>query len=92
MLATAYLERGELEDCERRLESLARTGHRGAEVVRHWAAALKALIDDNASEALKHFNACRAELPRIGGSNAQCRIVHDTLAALRIPVAGPAAT
>ena len=41
MLAAAYRERGELEDCERRLESLARTGHRGAEVVRRWTAALQ---------------------------------------------------
>jgi hypothetical protein len=92
MLAAAYRERGELEDCGRRLESLARTGHRGAEVVRRWTAALQALIDGDTSEALKQFDACRAELPGIGGSNAQRSIVEGTRAALRIPVVEPTAT
>ncbi len=92
MLAAAYRERGELEDCGRRLESLARTGHRGAEVVRRWTAALQALIDGDTSEALKQFDACRAELPGIGGSNAQRSIVERTRAALRIPVVEPTAT
>ena len=86
MLAAAYRERGELEECERRVESLARTGHEGAAVVRHWAVALKALIDGNTPEASKAFDACRAELPRIGGSRAQRGIVEETSGALRLPV------
>ena len=88
MLAAAYRERGELEACERRLESLARAGHEGAAVVRDWAAGLKALIDGDTSEALKQFDACRAELPRIGGSRAQRCIVDETWEALRLPVPG----
>ena len=87
MLAAAYRERGELEQCERRLESLTRAGHEGAAVVRHWAAGLKLLIDGDAPKALKEFDACRAELPRIGGSRAQRAIVEETWAALRLPVA-----
>ena len=92
MLAAAYRERGELEDCERRLESLARTGHQGAEVVRHWAAALKALMDGDTPKALQQFDACRAELPRVGGSHAQRSVVENTRAALCIPVVEPTAT
>jgi len=86
MLAAAYRQRDELEKCERRLESLARAGHEGASVVRHWAAGLKALIEDDTQAALNEFDACRAELPRIGGSGAQRRIVEETRAALHVPV------
>ena len=57
-------------------------------MVLHWAAGLKALIDDDAPTAFKEFDACRAELPRIGGSGAQRSIVEDTSAALRVPVPG----
>ena len=85
MLAAAYRERGELEACERRLESLSKSGHEGAAVVRDWAAALSALMNGNTSEALKHFDACRAELPRVGGSRAQRSIVEETSGALRLP-------
>jgi hypothetical protein len=88
MVAAAYGERGELEDCERRLESLARAGHEGARVVGHWAAALKALLDGETAKALKAFDACCAELPRMGGSRAQRDIVEETRGALRLPVAG----
>jgi len=88
MVAAAYRERGELEECERRLESLARAGHEAAAVVRHWAAGLKALIDGDAPKASREFDACRAELPRIGGSGAQRGIVEETRGALRLPVAG----
>ena len=86
MLAAAYRERGELEECERRLESLARAGHEGAAVVRHWAAGLKALIDGDTPKALEEFDACRAELPRIGGSHAQRGIVEETRSTLHLPV------
>jgi hypothetical protein len=92
MLAAAYRKRGELEDCERRVESLARTGHRGAEVVRRWTAALMALIDGDTSKAMQQFDTCRAELPRVGGSNAQRSVVQETRAALRMPVVETAAT
>jgi len=88
MLAAAYHERGELEACERRLESLARSGHDGAAVVRHWVVGLKALIDGDTPKASKEFDACRAELPRIGGSHAQRGIVEETCGALRVPVPG----
>lgn len=90
MLAAAHRERGELEDCERRLESMARAGHPGAEVVRRWAAALKALIDGDTPQALKQFDACRAQLPCVGGSHAQRSIVEETRAALRLPLAAAA--
>jgi hypothetical protein len=92
MLAAAHRERGELEDCERRLDSLVRNGHRGAEVVRRWAVALRALIEDDTSTALKQFDACRAELPSVGGSHAQRGVMEETRAALRIPVAETATT
>jgi len=82
MLAAAYRERGELEECERRLESPARAGHEGAAVVRHWAVGLKALIDGDTPTALKELDACRDELPRIGGSRAQRGIVQETCDAL----------
>jgi hypothetical protein len=88
MLAAAYRERGQLEQCDRRLESLERAGHEGAAVVRHWAAALKSLIDGDTPTALEEFDACRAELPRIGGSRAQRAIVEETSRALRVPVPG----
>ena len=87
MLAAAYRERSELEACERRLESLARAGHEGAAVARHWSIALKALIDGDKPKASKEFDACCAELPRIGGSGAQRGIVKETQGALRVPVA-----
>jgi hypothetical protein len=90
MLAAAHRERGELEDCERRLESMARAGHQGAEVVRRWAAALKALIDGDTPQALKQFDACCAQLPCVGGSHAQRSIVEETRAALRLPLAAAA--
>ena len=92
MLAAACGAHGELEACERRLESLARSGHQGAEVVRHWAAGLRALMDGDTSKALQQFDACRAELPRVGGSHAQRSIVDETRAALRIPAADTAAS
>jgi hypothetical protein len=38
--------------------------------------------------ALEEFDACRAELPRIGGSHAQRGIVEETWGALRVPVPG----
>jgi len=88
MLAAAYRERGQLEDCERRLESLARAGHEGATVVRHWVVGLKALLDGDTPKAFKEFDACRAELPRIGGSHAQRGIVEETAGSLRVPVPG----
>jgi hypothetical protein len=49
---------------------------------------LKSLIDGNTPKALQEFDACRAELPRIGGSRAQRAIVEETLGALRVPVPG----
>ena len=52
----------------------------------------KALIDGDTSKALKQFDACRGELPRVGGSNAQRSIVEETWAALRIPAAETSAT
>lgn len=88
MLAAVYRERGELAQCERRLESLALAGHEGAEVVRHWAAGLRSLIDGDTPRALQEFDACRAELPRIGGSGAQRAIVAETRDVLRVPVPG----
>ena len=88
MLAAAYRERAALEQCERRLESLARAGHEGAPVVRHWVVGLKALVDGDTPKALEEFDACRAELPRIGGSRAQRSIVEETRGALRVPVPG----
>jgi hypothetical protein len=88
MLAATYRERVELEECIRRLESSARAGHEGAAVVRHWAVGLKALVDGDTPQALKEFDACRAELPRIGGSHAQRGIVNETWGALRLPTPG----
>ena len=57
-------------------------------MVRHWAIALKALIDGDSAQASTEFDACRAELPRIGGSGAQRSIVEDTSRACALPVAG----
>ena len=85
MLAAAYRDRVELEDCERRLQAMARGGHEGAEAGRHWVRALRALLDDDPPLALREFDACRAELPRLGGSHAQRGIVEETMAALRLP-------
>ena len=60
MLAAAYRERGELEECESRLELLARSRvMEGAVVVRHWTIGLKALVDGDTPKALQEFDACR---------------------------------
>jgi hypothetical protein len=67
---------------------LARAGHEGAAVVRTWAIGLKALIDGDTPKALKEFDACRAELRRIGGSRAQRGIVEETWNARRLPDTG----
>ena len=53
-----------------------------------WAVGLKALIEGDTPKALNEFDACRAELPRIGGSRAQRGIVEGTWGALRLPVPG----
>jgi tetratricopeptide (TPR) repeat protein len=91
MLAAAYRNRTELEACKLRLQSIARTGHAGAEAVVHWAAGLRALVDGDKATALSAFDKCRAELPRLGGSHAQRGIVEETMSALRLPAAEAAA-
>lgn len=85
MLAAAYRDRTALEACERRLQSIARTGHAGADAAMHWAAGLRALVDGDTTGALSAFDLCRAELPRLGGSRAQRGIVEETRSALRLP-------
>jgi hypothetical protein len=87
MLAAAYQDRAALEDCERRLQSMARSGHAGAVAALHWAAGLKALLDGDAPRAAEAFDACCAELPRLGGSHAQRSVVEETRAAQHCPSA-----
>lgn len=85
MLAAAYRDRAELQECERRLQAMARTGHDGADAGRHWVRALRALLDDDKPMAIQEFDSCRAELPRLGGSHVQRGIVEETRAALQLP-------
>jgi hypothetical protein len=87
MLAAARRDLGALGACETRLRARGERGHAGAVTAAHWAAGLGALARGERDAAAEALAACRADLPRVGGSHAQRTVVEVTQAALALPYA-----
>ncbi|MEO8143913.1 MAG: hypothetical protein ABI654_06820 [Betaproteobacteria bacterium] len=88
MLAAARRDSAALDAAAPRLQALTDSGHQGAVAVLHWARALRALVDGDPAAARNHFDACRRDAVRLGGSHAQRSIIERTQQALSIPAVG----
>ena len=87
MLAAARRDGAALDAAVPRLQALTDGGHQGAIAVLHWTKALRALVDGDPVAARDHFDACRGDAVRLGGSHAQRSIIERTQQALSIPSA-----
>ncbi len=85
MLAAARRDAASLDACAQRLRAIAGRGHGAAATALHWTAGLAALMSGDLDAAGESLAACRAELPRLGGSHAQRTVVELTHEAMALP-------